>query len=39
MPGIRTTLIADNDIGILGKQIDNLALTFITPLGPYYDER
>ena len=32
MPGVGTALIAHNDIGILGKQIDNLALAFITPL-------
>jgi hypothetical protein len=30
------TLEADNDIGLLGQPVDDLALAFVAPLGPDY---
>jgi hypothetical protein len=33
MAGVVAALEADDDIGVLGKQIDDLAFTFIAPLG------
>jgi hypothetical protein len=34
MAGIGAPLIADDDIGILGKIIDHFGFAFIAPLGP-----
>jgi len=31
--GVVSTLVAHNDIELLGKQVNNLALTLIAPLG------
>src|SRR4030095_1201716 len=33
MAGVVATLITNNDFELLSKQIDNLAFTFVTPLG------
>src|ERR1700752_3267948 len=35
MTGVVTTLVASDDIKSFGEQIDDLALTFIAPLGTY----
>ena len=34
MPGVVTTLRADDDVGLAGKHINDLALTLVTPLAP-----
>ena len=34
--GIMATLEADDDIGLLGQPVDDLALAFVAPLGPDY---
>jgi hypothetical protein len=38
MAGIVTALETDHGVGVMGQQIDDLALAFIAPLGPenYY---
>ena len=33
VPGVRAALIAHDDIGVLGKEIDDLPLALIAPLG------
>src|SRR5262249_11930816 len=38
VPGIGPALIADDDVGIFGQDIDNLAFAFITPLDANDDE-
>jgi hypothetical protein len=38
MAGIMAALEADDDVGLLGEPIDNLALAFVTPLGADNDD-
>ena len=38
MSGVGTTLIPDDDIGITGKDIDDLPLAFVPPLRSDYDK-
>jgi hypothetical protein len=33
--GVVSALITDDDVEPLGEQIDNLAFTFVAPLGAY----
>lgn len=37
MSGVRTALIAYDEIGPLGEDVDNFPLPFVTPLGTDYD--
>jgi hypothetical protein len=32
VPGVGATAVSHNDIALLGKDIDNLAFAFVTPL-------
>ena len=34
VPGVRAALVAAHDIRVLGEQVDDLALAFVTPLRP-----
>ena len=36
--GVVTALVANDDVEMLGKQINDLAFAFIAPLGTDYDD-
>ena len=36
MARVVSALVTNNDLELLGEQINDLALTFIAPLGAYY---
>jgi adenylosuccinate synthase len=38
VPGVVAALEAHDHVGALGKQIDDLALAFVAPLGAHYDD-
>ena len=38
MPGVRSALIAGNDIKALGQDVYNFSFAFVAPLGPYDDD-
>ncbi len=38
VPGVVTTLVARNDIEILGEEVDNLALPLVAPLGAQHND-
>jgi hypothetical protein len=38
MAGVVTALIARDDVEVFGKQINDLAFSFVAPLGAYYDD-
>jgi hypothetical protein len=33
VPGVRAALVAADDVGVLGEQVDDLALPLVAPLG------
>jgi len=35
VPGVRTALIAADDVGVLREQVDDLALALVAPLGAH----